>query len=152
LLVTVSVAFTVPVVRGLKVIVNGMLCPAEIVTGRDSAPTVNSELFVLAAVTVTLAPLAVRLPEADPLLPSTTLPRARVVGEMESCPTAVVPVPDNEIVNVGFDASEVMVTLPLAFPEDPGANLTLKLVLWPAFTVRGAVIPLNVKPVPLIAT
>jgi hypothetical protein len=56
----------------------------------------NTELSVLAAETVTLAPLAVRVPDAVPLLPSTTLPRASVVGATASCPFAgivVVPVP-----------------------------------------------------------
>jgi hypothetical protein len=71
---------------------------------------------------------------------------------MESCPTAAFPVPDSGIVSVGFEASEEIVTLPLALPEDPGANLTCKFVLWPAANVSGTVIPLNVKPAPLVAT
>jgi hypothetical protein len=37
-------------------------------------------LLTLAAVTVTLAPLAVKLPEAFPLVPTTTAPRARLFG------------------------------------------------------------------------
>ena len=63
LLVNVRVALSAPATSGLKVTVNGTLCPAGIVTGRDRPPITNSELFVLAAVTVTLTPLAFRLPE-----------------------------------------------------------------------------------------
>jgi hypothetical protein len=50
------------------------------VTGNERPLTLNAELFELAAVTVTFAPLAVKLPDAVPLVPTTTLPRARVVG------------------------------------------------------------------------
>ena len=46
----------------------------------------NAELLELAAVTVTFVPLAVRLPDAVPLVPTTTLPKPRVVGATVSCP------------------------------------------------------------------
>ena len=59
LLVTVRVPLAVPDVVGLNVIVNETLLPAAIVTGSDSPPILNTELLVVAAVTVTLAPLAV---------------------------------------------------------------------------------------------
>lgn len=116
LLATVNVAFAVPDVDGLKVIENEALWPAGMVTGRVKPPMVNTELFVVAPVTVTFAPLAVSLPEALPLVPTTTLPRFRVVGLAVSCPTAVVPVPLNGTVNVGFVASDVIVTLPVTLP------------------------------------
>src|SRR5262249_12814192 len=80
LLVNVKVALAAPVVVGLKVTVNGMLCPTGIVTGSDNPPTLKTELFVLAAVTVTLAPLAVSVPDPVPLVPTTTLPSASVSG------------------------------------------------------------------------
>jgi hypothetical protein len=150
LLVKVSVALTAPDVRGLKVTVNEVLWPAGIVAGSERPPRLNTELFELTAVTVTFAPLAVRVPDAVPLLPTTTLPRARVVGLTVSCPAAAVPVPDNGMVRVGLDAFEVMVTLPLALAADSGANLTLKVALWPAVRVTGTVIPLRLNPVPLM--
>src|SRR6202035_2878166 len=101
------------------------------VTGNERPLTLNTELFELAAVTVTFAPLAVRLPDAVPLVPTTTLPRARVGGVTVSCPTAAVPVPDSGTVSVELDAVEVRVRLPLALVADCGANATLKLTLWP---------------------
>lgn len=70
LLVNVSVPLTDPVVEGLKVTVNVALFPARIVTGRDKPLILNTELFELAAVTVTFAPLAVKVPEAVPLDPT----------------------------------------------------------------------------------
>ena len=102
--------------------------------------------------TVTLVPLAVRLPDAVPLVPTTTLPRGRVVGETASCPSAAVPVPDSVIVTVGSDSDEVMVTLPLASAADSGVNVTVKVALCPAVSVTGVVIPLRPNPVPLIPT
>ena len=152
MLVKVSATLTAPVVVGLNVAVKDALCPAGIVTGNESPPTLNAELFVPAAVTVTFAPLAVRLPVAFPLVPTTTLPRARVVGVTINCPVAAVPVPDSGMVNVGFDAVDVIVTLPLTAPADCGANETLKLALWPEVSVTGAVIPLTLYPAPLIPT
>jgi hypothetical protein len=53
---------------------------------------------------------------------------------------------------VGFDALEVTVTLPLALTADCGVNVTVKVLLWPAVSVTGVVIPLRLNPVPLIPT
>ena len=129
---------------------NGTFWPAAMVTGSDNPPTLKTELFVVAPVTVTLAPVAVRLPDAVALEPSTTLPNGRVPGLTDNCPTVVVPVPEIGIVKLGLDASELTVRLPFAVPEVVGANLTLKVALCPAASVSGAATPLNVNPVPLI--
>jgi len=103
---------------------------------------VKTELFVLAAVTVTLAPMAVSVPVAVPLDPTTTLPSGRVVGDTPSCPTVVVtPVPDTAIDDVGLEALDVMVTVPLTLPLDVGANVTVNVVLCDAPTVTGVEIP-----------
>ncbi len=113
----------------------------------------NTELFVLAAVTVTVAPLALRVPAAVPLEPTWTLPRARVAGETVSCPTAVVtPVPVTGTVNVEFVAVEVIVRFPLTAPAAVGANFTVNVALCPPFNVRGVVMPLTLMPVPVIPT
>lgn len=148
----VSVALAAADTCGLKVTVNEVLWPAGIVTGSERPPTLNTELFELAAVTVTFAPLAVRLPDAVPLVPTTTLPRPSVLGVTLSCPAPAVPVPDRGIVRVGLDAVEVMVTLPLTVAADCGANVTAKVALCPAVRVTGALIPLKLNPVPLAPT
>jgi hypothetical protein len=151
LLVKVRVPLTAPVAVGVKVTVNGTLLPAAIVVGSDSPLMVNAPLLELPAVTVTLAPVAVSVPEAVPFVPTTTLPTAIVPGLTVSCPAAAaVPVPESGMVSVGFEAFEVIVTLPVKLVAVLGANLTLKVVLAPAARLTGVVIPLSVNPVPLI--
>lgn len=84
LLVNVRVALALPVVRGLNEMVKVWLWPAEIVNGSVNPTTAKALLFVAALVMVTLAPLAVKDPEAVPLLPTTTLPKFRLPGETAS--------------------------------------------------------------------
>jgi hypothetical protein len=129
LLVKVRVPVAVPDTVGANVTVKEVLLPAAIVAGRERPPIVNAELFVVAPVTVTLAPLALRVPVAEALLPTTTLPKLKPVGVTASCPAATAPDPDRGMVTVGLDAVEVMVTFPLTAPDAVGANDTLKLVL-----------------------
>ena len=125
--------------------VNGTLCPAGIVTGSDSPLIVNAELFVLAAVTVTLAPLAFKLPEPVPVPPLTTLPMASVDGEMLSCPTAAVPVPVSVPVEVDGWALLVVVSVALADPTAVGLKVIVKGTLCPAGIVTGSESPLIVN-------
>src|ERR1700746_4032720 len=75
LLVKVSVPMAVPEAVGANVIVNEVLLPAAIVAGRERPFIVKAELFVLAALIVTLAPLAVRVPVVEALFPTITLPK-----------------------------------------------------------------------------
>jgi|SRR5215469_1229765 len=81
LLVKVRVAVADPAAVGLKLMVKFAFCPAAIVCGSENPLMVKAELFVLAAVTVTLAPLAVNLPVAVPLEPTVTFPSASGAGE-----------------------------------------------------------------------
>src|ERR1041385_6297537 len=86
------------------------------------------------------------------LLPLTcTLPNARLVGFDPSAPAAM-PVPVNGIFRVGFDAFDVMATLPLTAPAAVGLNSTMKVALWPAARVTGALIPLTLNPDPVTPT
>jgi hypothetical protein len=149
-LVMSNAAVTGPVTNGLKVILYGRLCPAGMVTGSDMPPTLNAEFVVLAAVTVTFAPVATRLPETDALAPTATLPTSRVDGDPPSCPTVVVPKPARGMLNVVFEAFDVMVTLPLTVPADGGLKLMVNTAVCPAKRVTGVVIPDIVKPTPVI--
>ena len=94
-------------------------------------------------------PVFVTVSERVCLLPTNTDPKLRLVGLDVSAPAAT-PVPENEIFNVGFDAVEVMVIVPLAAPAVVGANETLKVALWPEVKVTGAVIPVRLNPEPLL--
>jgi hypothetical protein len=61
-------------------------------------------------------------------------------------------VPLKGIDKLGFDAFEVTVTVPGNVPADVGANVTVKVVLCPAVSVTGGVIPEMLNPVPDAAT
>ena len=93
-------------------------------------------------------PVFVTVSERVFLTPTCTLPKPMLVGFDPSAPAAS-PVPDSGMVNVGFEPFEVTVTLPLAAPADTGVSETLKLVLWPAASVTGALVPLRLNPDPL---
>jgi hypothetical protein len=152
LLVKLSEALADPATWGLKVTENEVLCPTGIVIGSERPPTLKTELPVFAAFTVTFAPLAVSVPDAVRLVPTTTLPRPRVEGVTVNIPAVVVPVPDKAMLNAGFVASEVIVRLPLTPPDDFGAKETSMLALCPAPKLTGADIPLKLNPAPLIVT
>src|SRR5579871_4392735 len=79
------------------------------------------------------------------------LPKLRLDGLGDKAP-AETPVPDSGMVSDGFEPFEVTVTVPLALPAAVGVNVTLNVALAPAANVTGVVIPLKLKPDPLIAT
>ena len=147
LLVNVSVALVVVAVCGLNVTVNGALWPFAIVSGKLSPPTLNSELFVLAPLNVTSAPLARIVPDTIPLLPTTTLPASSVAGDTVRVPTVVeVPVPDSETVEVAFTALLETVATALYDPAAEGANSMLSVALCPEPIVTGKLGPVTEKP------
>src|SRR5262249_47568509 len=78
-----------------------------------------------------------------------TVPKLKLEGVAVNAP-ADTPVPESVQVNGEFAAVEVTVTVPDALVAAKGANVTLKVVLCPAVSVKGVVIPLNEKPVPVI--
>lgn len=78
----------------------------------------------------------------DELLPTVTFPKLRLVGLDVRKPGAT-PVPDRLTVSGEFEASDVMVTLPLAAPAAWGENDTLNVVLCEAASVKGVVMPLS---------
>ena len=78
--------------------------------------------------------------ESDPVLPTFTLPKLRLVGFALRAPGAT-PVPDTPMVRPGLGAVDAMVTVPLAFPLAFGANATVNVVLWDAPSDTGVDIP-----------
>jgi len=73
-------------------------------------------------------PVLVTVSKSDELLPTVTVPKLRLAG-LGARSAGVTPVPDKPTVKEGFEAFDVMVTLPLADPAACGANTTLKVVL-----------------------
>jgi hypothetical protein len=151
--VMVTVPLAPPVVVGANFTLRDVLCPAVKVNGTAIPLRVNPVPLMAAWEIVTLAlPVLVSVAERDWLLPTVTLPNPRLVGLEPSVPTGTaVPVPEIGTVRVAFEAFDVIVMLPEALPVDVGANFAAIDVLCPAAKVSGAEIPLNVKPVPLIA-
>jgi hypothetical protein len=109
--------------------VKAALLPAAMVPGRDSPLITKRELFDVAPVTVTFAPLAVRVPDPVPLDPTTTLPTATGTGETLSCPATMAPVPVSATPREEFDPSDVTVTVPLAVVAVSGAKITVNAAL-----------------------
>jgi len=99
---------------------------------------------------VTLVPpvlVSVSLMDGSP--PTLTLPKLMLLALSPKTPGDT-PVPDTAIVSVGFEPSEVMVTMPVKLATDCGAKLTLKVVLCDGSNASGVVMPLRENPVPLI--
>ena len=86
LLKKVRLALVAPLAFGVKVTVKEADCPAAMIFGNVIPESTNSLLSLLPEVTVTDAPLAVRLPLREVLVFTTTLPKLSVPGETESWP------------------------------------------------------------------
>jgi hypothetical protein len=98
---------------------------------------------------VTLAfPLLVTVALSVLLLPTFTLPNDRLEVLSPSSLVAVTPVPLNAMTVGELGALLTMVTEPLTAPAEVGPNSALNIVLLPAATDRGALIPVVLKPVP----
>ncbi len=119
------------------------------VTGRFSRLIEKAATLELACVMVTDdPPVLVSVSDALVLLPTWTLPNARLVGLAVSVP-CVTPVPESAMLKLGFEPLEVTLTLPLAAPLVVGENSTVNDVLCPAVKVKGKDRPLKLNPVPL---
>src|SRR5208282_1633339 len=145
--VRLTLPLAVPLAVGEKSTVKDVLWPAVNVKGKDSPLKLNPVPPAEAAEIVRLdPPVLVRVSDKLELLPTCTLPNARLVGFAVSAP-CVTPVPDSGRFMAA--ALEVKATLPLELPAVWGAKATEKVLLWPAPSVSGKVKPPRVKPVPV---
>ncbi len=148
LLVNVIVEEAAPLACGANFSVNGTVCPAVNVKGRDSPETTNSALLDPTADTVTLAPLATSDPACVCEVPTVTLPKFEVAGLAANWPGAV-PVPESATLRLGTDPSAVNARLPVTAPADVGVKITLNVRVCPAFSVVGTLRPLVANPAPV---
>lgn len=81
------------------------------------------------------------------LLPVATFPKLWLAGLAASWP-GVTAIAERGTVNVPFDASDVIVRLPVAFPADAEEKVTFRLVLCPAASVVGRLKPEALNPDP----
>jgi hypothetical protein len=143
-----SVVLAALAVAGAKRTVKGKLWFAASVTGTDSPLTKKPAPLTLACEMVTaVPPVLVRVPDLLALLPTCTLPKARLVGVAVNCPGAT-PVPEIGR-TTSLEESVANVTFPVKFPPEVGANATLSGALFPACRVSGRARLLIENPAPL---
>ena len=147
--VIVRLPLTAPVADGWNDALNVALWPPARVTGAVIPLTLNPDPPEIAICEiVTLDPPAfVTVSEIVLFTPTWTFPNVRLAGFAVIGPDEA-PVPDNGMFSVGFEPSDVMMTLPVTAPGAVGWNETVKLALWPPVKVNGAVNPLVLNPGP----
>lgn len=139
-LVNVKLLLALPGALGVKVTVKDTDWPAGIVTGSVIPESANSLLLRVAELTVTDAPVAVRLALRPELVPSATVPKLRLFSESDSW-GVVVPVPVSAIFRFESEALETMLRVPLAEPELVGANVVVNVTLSFGLSVVGKLKP-----------
>src|SRR5271169_2278924 len=120
--VTVAVPLKFPADPGANFTVNVVLCPAVNVTGGVIPDTLNPVPVAVTAEIVALVPPVFLIVSVWlELWPTVMFVYVKLVGDAVSTAAAAVAVPLNGIPRLGFEASDVTVTVPLKFPADPGA-------------------------------
>lgn len=140
LLAKEPLAEAVPLDCGVNATVYDALCPAARVSGRESPLTLNSEVVMLAAVTVMLEPVAVSVAGRLLVCPTVTVPKLSEAGLTASWPGTVA-VPASEMVSDESEASETTEIDPVMLPPVVGLNTAPKVKLCPGLKVSGRLSP-----------
>jgi hypothetical protein len=153
LFVTVMLPVAFPAAVGANFTANVAVCEAFNVAGVVTPLALNP---VPAAVTPVICkdafPVFVNVTFCDPLLPTATLPKLKLVGLAVKLPAgAAVAVPLSVIVT-GDPALFATVILPVKLPVEVGANFTANVAVCDASNVAGVLTPLTLKPVPAAVT
>jgi len=138
---------TLPEAEGIKSMLIVPDPPAAIVIGRDS-PTVAKSARVMFAALMERAVLPGFETVSDclPLLPTLTLPNARLPGSTEICGWSLTPAPESESLTGEVGALLKSVTLLAWLPTVPGVKLTENFAVCPGVSVNGAFRPVMLKP------
>ncbi len=148
---TLNVPLTAPALVGAKAAVKVTLWLAARVTGRFSPLTEKPAPLGVACEIVTVAvPVLVKVSDLLLLLPTCTLPNARLAGLGLRVP-GVIPVPERLSTTVLFVWFEVVAKVmpPLKLPTVVGANVMVTEVDVPGFSVSGTARLLIENPAPL---
>jgi len=94
-------------------------------------------------------PELVRVSVSDLLFPTRTVPNVAVAGLATRAP-GTKPMAVSGRFKVEFAPLLTRVKLPLTLPPACGANVVVKLALWPGANVSGKLRPLTLKPAPAI--
>lgn len=147
LLVTLIAPVELPVAVGAKVAEKALDCPAVRVRGKARPLRLNPVPLAAAAETVTLAvPVFVKVTLCVAVLPTFTFPKLMLAGEALS--SRLDPEPLKATVVGESVAVLVTVRLPLALPALAGANVALRVRLFPAVRVAGRETLFTLKPAP----
>lgn len=118
-----------PLAFGEKSTANVVLCPAFSVKGSDKPLRLNPVPLTLAAeIDRLVPPVLVNVSGKLELLPTWTLPNAKVAGFGVNVP-CVTPLPESGILRFGLPPLEVTLMLPLAAPAALGEKTTANVVL-----------------------
>src|ERR1700704_4336038 len=151
LLAIATVPAALPATPGEKRTVSATEFPGVTVAGSAGALILNPVPVTLVWEMIKLAfPESLRVSVWVFDTPTGTLPNATLAGTTDTC--GFNPTPLNVTVKFGLLALLVTVTLPVVVPMTVGLKVILKEV-WPPFAkLRGTVIALAEKPVPVTAT
>ena len=135
---------------GANFAVKDLVPPAATVAGTVSPVMLKPVPDALAAETVTLVvPLFVSVIDCVLLLPTPTLPNAKLPGFATRAVFAATPLPEMARVCGEFGALSANTMLPVVPPAVAGVNVTLKEALCPAPRVAGNARPLIPNPLPV---
>jgi len=137
-------------VVGASVTVNVVFAPGLTDFG-TARFVVKPEPEIVAAVMLRVAlPVFVSVTVWLELLPIATLPKATGDGLIVIVACVTVPEPLRLIASGEPGALLLIETLPVALVDVVGANVIVKLVVWPGVRLAGALHPVSVKPVPVM--
>jgi hypothetical protein len=153
LLATDTLPVTLPAAVGANVTFSVAVCPGVSVVLALTPLALNLPPGVLTPNIVTFEfPLFVNVTPSGLLLPTLTFPKLRLAGFAPSRTVAATPVPLSEIPCGEFGALLTIDTEPVTLPTAAGANITLKVLLFPGAIVSGADKPLRLNPLPVALT
>lgn len=138
-----------PVPVGENVTFSAAVCPGASIVLAPAPLALNP-----APVTATLEivrfalPAFVSVTPCELLLPTTTLPKSRLLALALNSGVEATAEPLAEITNGELAASLASETEPVTFPAEVGANTTLNVVLWPGAILIGRVRPEVPNPAP----
>lgn len=125
----VRVPLAAPAAVGVKIALKVAVCPALSVIGRLGPVKLNPPLVAAALDTITESPPEfVTVTGTVLFVPTVTLPKLALLGLAVSDPDDM-PVPERAMLSGELDASETILTAPLAAPVLVGAKVVMKVTL-----------------------
>jgi|GraSoi2013_100cm_1033763.scaffolds.fasta_scaffold00833_3 hypothetical protein len=150
LLATAMDPAALPVSDGANTTLSAAVCPGANVVLAPAPLAVNPAPVTSTLEIVTFAfPLFLTTIPSELLLPTSTLPKSRLLALELSTDDAATALPLVEIASGELGALLLNEIEPVAFPAALGANTTLNVALLPAAMLIGSVRPDVLKPVPV---